>query len=86
MNKPEDLIEAIPGIRKNLAEEIDAEEWSNARVSMWQLSDSLDYLRECMDKTDDVDAYNALCDEYNDALEQWNDAATQVLAGLEQQR
>lgn len=75
----DDLINSIAGIRKNLAEEIDAEEWGNARVSMRQLSDALDQLSERLDGTKDVDAHDALMDVYLAASEQYNDAADKLM-------
>jgi len=69
-----DLIDAIPDICKNLAEEIDFEEYGNARISMRQLSDALEQLSKKIGATADADEHNSLVDLHTAAREQWLNA------------
>lgn len=86
MTDLEETLGDLASNRQALADEIDNEEWGNARVTQRWLSDTLDDLKEHIEATEDATRHNELVDEYNAALEQWNDAAAKIMAGLERQR
>lgn len=78
MTDLEETLGDLANNRQTLADEIDNEEWGNARVTHAWLSDTLDRLSIHIGATEDAEAHNALVAEYNAALDQWNDASEKI--------
>lgn len=84
-----DVLEKIRDARRNLSVELNAEDWTVARVSQRHLSDALDDLNEhigAAEGAEDIDRHNSLVSVYNAALTAWNEAVPRIMNGLEAAR
>jgi hypothetical protein len=81
-----EVLDRIETARKSLAAELDAGDWTAARISQRHLSDALDDLSKhigAAESAEDVDRHNELVSVYNAALMTWNEAVPRILNGLE---
>jgi len=80
------VLDRIETARKSLAAELDAGDWTAARVSQRHLSDALDELSKhigAAENAEDVDQHNELVSVYNAALTAWSEAIPRIMNGLE---